>query len=228
MRHPESTKEGFDFDWLDTTDYRVFGWMVINIALFSHIVIYQPPLWVTYLYNAILYGIGGLLAYRSVKLRRIFVLATVAGVIELGADYFLVSIAGTLVYPKSLPLIIKSPLYMPLAWAIVTTQLGYLALQLVSVEKRKAASVVPGGIAMSLIWFYETGASIAGIWEYTKAPLCMLGQAPVFIIVAEGIMFSTLFYFVERSKPVIAGIGFGLVIISSYIISYYMFILLGL
>lgn len=220
-------KNSFEFVWLEATDVRVLGWVVVNVVLFSHVVIFRPPLWVTYLYNGILYGIGGLLAYRDTELRRVFVLATVAGVVELGADYFLVVIAETLVYPKSLPMIVQSPLYMPLAWAIVTTQLGYLALRLLSEERRIAASVVPAGIAMSLIWFYETGAHIAGIWTYTEAPLFMLGHAPVFIIVAEGIMFSSLFYFVKRSRPFLAGIGFGLVITASYATTYVVFSSIG-
>lgn len=216
-----------DNQWLEPADVRVLGWLAVNVVLFSHVVLTQPPLWVTYLYNVVLYGIGGTLAYRYSTLRRVFVLATIAGIVELGADYFLVVIADTLVYSQSLPMLVESPAYMPLAWAIVTTQLGYLALRLSDAERRLAASAAPSIIAMGLIWFYETGAHVAGIWGYTNAPILMVGNAPAFIIVAEGIMFATLFYFVERSNPITAGVGFGLVIMASYVGVYGLFAAIG-
>lgn len=205
------------------TDWRVLGWVAVNVILFGHVVLSQPPLWVTYLYNGILFGIGGILAFYTQTLRRVFTLATVAGVVELGGDYFLVSIAETLVYPQALPMLVQSPLYMPLAWAIVTTQLGYLAIRLDAVYGRVAASVGPAAVATGLIWFYETGAHVAGIWSYAHAPVLMIGNAPAFIIAAEAIMFATLSYFVRRSNPLLAGVGFGLVITASYVGVYGLF-----
>lgn len=212
---------------LRATDWYVLAWWGVNGVLFLHVVLAQPALWVTYLYNGILYTIGSVLAYEDTVLRRIFILATVAGVIELGADYFLVEVANTLVYPQTLPMLLRSPLYMPLAWAIVITQLGYLAWRLAEESSRRAAIVGPAGVAMGLIGTYETGAHIAGIWTYSHAPLLMIGHAPVFIIIAEGVMFATLYYFIRQVNPVLAGIGFGLVITLSYIGAYSLSVLLG-
>lgn len=207
-----------------TTDGWMFGWWVLNALCFAHVVLFPQPLLVTYAYNALLYVVGAAIASVDRTVRKLFVLATVAGVVELGVDRFLVEVTGTLVYPESAPMLLSSPLYMPLAWAIVTTQLGYLASRLDDTVGATIAALVPAGLAMGLIGVYETGARLAGIWAYESAPLLMVGNAPLYILLAEGVMFASLWYFARWDAPVVAGVGFGAVISASYVGSYYLLV----
>lgn len=209
------------------TDRLLIGWWLVNALLFAHVVVSQPPLWVTYGYNGLLYVLGAGISYVDRTVRHVFVLATTAGVVQLGADHFLVAVTGTLAYPESLPMLLSSPAYMPLAWAIVVTQLGYVAIRLAEVHGRAAAHVVPSIVAMGLIGIYEAGARIAGIWAYVDAPLLMLGHVPAYIVIAEGLMFATLVCFVRRSSPIIGGVGFGVLIGVCYAGSFYLFDWLG-
>ncbi|MFB6254577.1 MAG: hypothetical protein ABEI06_08210 [Halobacteriaceae archaeon] len=213
--------------WLTSTDHYIIGWWGLNLIFFSHVVLLQPPLWVTYFYNIILYGIGVGLGYVNNLIRRLIILGTVAGGVELIADYFLVEIANTLVYPSSLPMILRSPLYMPLAWAILITQMGYLAYRLNEHHGSIAGSVIPAILAIGIVGIYEMGARTAGIWMYTDAPLFMIGHAPLFILIAEGCIFAVLQHFVRQLNPFLSGLAFGLVIVISYIGIYTLFSFVG-
>ncbi|MDY6764528.1 MAG: hypothetical protein SV377_02400 [Halobacteria archaeon] len=212
---------------LTTTDRWFIGWWTVNLLVFLHVVLFHPPLWVTYAYNGLLYAIGGVLSYYNGTVRSIFILATVAGIVELGADYYLVEFTGTLVYPQSLPMVLGSPLYMPLAWAIVTTHMGYLGVRLNEIYGPKAAVAVPSLVAVGLVGFYETGAYFAGIWQYVDAPFLMIGHVPLYIVVAEGVIFATLHRFVRLRRPILGGIGFGLVITVSFVGSYLLLAAIG-
>jgi hypothetical protein len=203
------------------------GWWLVNLVVFLHVVLFETPLWLTYAYNGFLYAIGAAISARSRIVRRIFVLGTVAGVLELGVDRFLVTVTETLVYPDSLPVVVSSPLYMPLAWALVITHLGYLGARLNQAFGRRVAAFGPSLAAVTLVGFYEYGAYLAGIWTYVGAPFVMLGHVPLYIVVAEGVMFATLHELVSRERPVLAGVGFALVITVSYIGSYIVFAFAG-
>lgn len=208
---------------LTETDWWVLGCWSVNLAVFLHVVLFETPLWLTYVYNGLLYVILLVMSYSSSQLRNIVVLGTVAGFVELGADHFLVTVTGTLVYPDSLPILISSPFYMPLAWAIVISHLGYIGIRLNDLFSRRMAIVGPSITAIMLIGFYEYGAFYAGIWEYVDAPLLLLGHVPLFIIVAEGLMFSALHEFIRLERPILAGAGFGLLITASYTMTYFIF-----
>lgn len=212
---------------LTRTDQWILGCWLVNLLAFLHVVLFETPLWLTYVYNGLLYGIIAVIGYYSVTVRNVFVLGTVAGVVELGVDSFLVEFTGTLVYPESLPTLLSSPLYMPLSWAIVITHLGYVGVRLGERYGRAAAMVGPSVTAVTLVGFYEYGAFYAGIWKYVSAPLLLLGHVPLFIVVAEGITFATLYEFVRLDRPVAAGIGFGLVITVSYAATYFAFAAIG-
>jgi len=195
----------------------------VNLVVFLHVVLFDTPLWLTYAYNGLLYAIGAVLSYYSPTVRNVFVLGTVAGVVELGVDRFLVETTGVLVYPDALPMLLSSPLYMPLAWAIAITHLGYVGTRLGEVYGRRAAAVGPSILALSVMGFYEYGAYYAGIWQYVDAPLALLGHVPAFIVVAEAVMFALLHEFASIERPVLAGLGFGALISASYVGSYLVF-----
>lgn len=206
---------------LTRTDILMLGWLAINLLVFLHVAwVPQSPL-VTYVYTTFLYILGSGISYYSNVVRRIFIIGTIAGVIELFGDYFLVKVASVLVYPSGFPMLLESPLYMPLAWTIVITQLGYLSLRLYQVYGRTAAVVGSSATAMMLVGFYESFSYNAGIWMYVSAPELMLGHAPLFIVLAEGIMFSMIHYF-RQQRPVLGGVAFGLVINASYVAMYYL------
>src|SRR5262245_21599744 len=63
-------------------------------------------------------------------LGRLFALGLAAGILELVTDAAGEQVAHSLRYPAGEPLLWGSPYYMPLSWAIVLTQLGYLAWRL--------------------------------------------------------------------------------------------------
>jgi hypothetical protein len=68
-------------------------------------------------------------------LKRLLVFGVAAGVVELLADCWLVKNTGTLVYPTDEPMVACSPLYMPLAWAVILIQIGYLGWLISNKEK---------------------------------------------------------------------------------------------
>lgn len=212
---------------LTRTDRLVLGFWLVNLAVFLHVVLLDAPLWLTYAYNGLLWAIGAALSYRSRTVRNVFVLGTVAGVVELGVDRFLVEYTGALVYPDGLPMLLSSPLYMPLAWAIAITHVGYVGTRLADIYGRRAAAVGPSLLAVAIVGFYEYGAFYAGIWRYVDAPLALLGHVPAFVVAAEAAMFALLHEFARVERPVLAGLGFGVVISVSYVASYFVFAALG-
>lgn len=207
---------------LNRTDTLVAGWLVVTPLTLIHVSTLADPLPATHLYNALLFLIGVAISYWEETVRHLVVLATVAGAVELLADQFLVTI-GTLQYPFFLATLLSSPLYMPLSWAIALSQIGYLALRLDDRYGRTAARLVPAIGAMLILGFYESFAFEAGIWWYDFAPFGFIGHAPVFIIVAEGLMFAALITFVRLRNAVVAGVGFGLTIGVCYVLSFYFF-----
>ncbi|QCC48429.1 DUF6989 domain-containing protein [Halobellus limi] len=221
-----STRFAGRWSALRSTDRQVIGWIGVNLLVFGHVVLFETPLWLTYAYNGLLYAIGAGIAVRSAAVRDVFVLGSVAGVLEVGVDAFLVS-TGSLVYPDSLPMLLGSPLYMPLSWALVVTYFGYLGRRLDEIAGPLAATVGPSVAAMVLVGFFEYGAHFAGIWRYEFAPLAMLGTVPAFIVVAEGAMFAALYWLVRLRRPLLGGVAFAAVISVSYVGSYALFAALG-
>jgi hypothetical protein len=221
-----STRLAGQWNALRSADRQMIGWVGVNLLVFGHVVLFETPLWLTYVYNGLLYAIGIAIAVRFAAVRDVFVLGSVAGVLEVGVDAFLVSI-GALVYPDSLPMLVGSPLYMPLSWALVITYFGYLGRRLDEVAGPVAATIGPSVFAMVLVGFFEYGAHFAGIWRYEFAPLAMLGTVPAFIVAAEGVMFAALYWLVRLRRPLLGGVAFAAVITVSYLGAYTLFTALG-
>ena len=211
---------------LRPADRWVIGWIGVNLLVFGHVVLFETPLWLTYAYNGLLYAIGIWVAVRFPAVRPVFDLGSVAGVLEVGVDAFLVS-TGSLVYPDSLPMLLGSPLYMPLSWALIITYFGYLGRRLDDAGGPLAATVGPSVAAMVLVGFFEYGAHFAGIWRYEIAPLAMLGTVPAFIVAAEGVMFAALYWVVRLRRPLLGGVVFAAVISVSYVGAYALFAAVG-
>lgn len=104
-------------------------------------------------------------------MRRLLVVGTIAGFVELLGNRFLVATAGTLVYPSGYPFLLRSPADMPFAWAILVVFMGYVGLRLATEAGRTAAYLGPATLALLAESGNESFASLGGGWTYTSAPL---------------------------------------------------------
>ena len=138
-------------------------------------------------------------AWRPLLLR-LLAFGLVAGVCELFTDYSGEVVAHSLSYPPGEPMLWASPVYMPISWMVVLTQIGYLAWRLDTLAPRP-----PRWLAMALVglWgalnipFYEEMAYHAGWWSYAHAP--GLGHTPYYVLLFEGLIALAL-------TPLLAGI----------------------
>jgi hypothetical protein len=123
-------------------------------------------------------------------LLRLFLFGAVAGIVELATDAAGERFAHSLIYPPGAPTLWASPVYMPLAWAIVLTQLGYLGWRLRDLVRLSAALALCGLWAGANIPFYEEMAYHARWWRYAPAPA--LGHTPLYVILFEALIGASL------------------------------------
>ncbi len=125
-------------------------------------------------------------AWRPLLLR-LFVLGLVDGLLELFTDASGEHVAHSLIYPAGEPMLWDSPIYMPLSWTVVLTQLGYLGWRLRGLvpPMRLWQSVALAALAGALtVPFYEEMAYYAGWWRYT--PVLRVGHTPIYVLLFEG------------------------------------------
>jgi hypothetical protein len=120
---------------------------------------------------------------RDGLLLRLLIMAVAAGIVEVVvADPYFVG-NHTLVYPHEGPFIIDSPLYMPLGWAYVLLQIGYVAWWVMQQRGDTAAIVVSTLLGGTNIPMYEALARRADWWYYQDVP--MIIGAPYYVILGE-------------------------------------------
>lgn len=130
----------------------------------------------------------------------LFQVGLVAGLFELLVDWVLVHgvSSGRLVYAPTHDLILlASPLWMPVAWACVITELGYPALRLFGFLRKKMAvggaalctSLLIGISAGIMVGFYEYFADLAGWWKYEPARAMIGSACALYIPLGEAFMF---------------------------------------
>jgi hypothetical protein len=172
---------------------------------------------------AVLWGFA--IATSDRFLPRLLLFGLAAGIVELAADCWLVRSTASLVYPNAEPMIACSPLYMPLAWAVVLTQVGYLGWLISRRERMWEAIVLTFVIGILFIPLFEHFAKGAGWWYYRDVP--MLGNTPLYIILGEGLICMTLpaFFAFEAhrtiAKAVVLGAIQGAWIWIAYVVAYY-------
>lgn len=110
-----------------------------------------------------------------------------AGVTELLADAWLVDQTKTLFYEHGEPLLVDSPIYMPIAWAVVLVQIGYIGYWIAQRKGLLIGTLAAGLIGGVIIPIYESCAKGAGWWFYND-PEHMLWNAPYYIILGEFIL----------------------------------------
>lgn len=125
--------------------------------------------------------------YKNPLIMRLVIFGTVAGILELVTDHYLVDTINSLVYPNKELMIWSSPAYMPFAWSNVILQLGFIGVLLTRKLGIPKASIIlcfAGGMYIPL---YEHLANNAGWWWYKKNTL-MVFNAPVYVIVCEALI----------------------------------------
>lgn len=195
-----------------------FVWILLTIAFYLHNSFFVQSISLFYVHTVILIAFAVYLSRQKYIFKKIFLIGLVAGFVELIADYFLVSITGTLHYTTILPSLVNSPIYMPFIWSIVITQLGYISQWVYRKCGEKSAVVIPSLLSMGLIGIYEALAFNIGVWEYTNT--VMINHAPYFIILGEGIMFLFIHNIIQIEDFKRAGVLFGLIILGSYALTY--------
>jgi len=119
-----------------------------------------------------------------------------AGVIALAADWWLVSVYGTLTYNPWGPTVLDSPLYMPLSWAGITMTIGFAGCVIARRHGRAVAVLAATAIAGLLVPTYEILAGDAGWWSYAEPHL--IGRVPWCIVLAGALIGPPLPMLVER------------------------------
>lgn len=161
--------------------------------------------------------------FKNPLILRLVIFGTIAGILELVTDHYLVSTIDSLVYPGDETMIWSSPLYMPFAWSNVILQLSFIGVLLTKKHSLLVASIVlciAGGMYIPL---YEHLAKDAGWWWYNDNTK-MIFNAPVYVIVCEALIslsLPLLISFSENHKlnrTVYLGVVEGVwILISAYI-----------
>ncbi|MEP1033524.1 hypothetical protein [Ekhidna sp.] len=161
--------------------------------------------------------------YRNPLIQRLLVFGTIAGILELVTDHYLVDTIDSLVYPGNELMVWSSPMYMPFAWSNVLLQLSFVGVLLTKKKGLLVASIVlclAGGMYIPL---YEHLAKDAGWWWYHQN-VTMIFNAPLYVIVCEALISLSLPFLIQYAerhtitKTVYLGIVEGVwILLSAYI-----------
>jgi hypothetical protein len=133
---------------------------------------------------------------------RLLIIGTLAGLLELFTDHYLVETINSLVYPNKEWMIWSSPAYMPFAWSNVLLQLSFVGVLLTSRFGLFRASLMlclAGGMYIPM---YEHLAKNAGWWWYNQNTP-MVFAAPLYVIISEALISLALpgiIYYSDHNK----------------------------
>lgn len=164
----------------------VLATIVLNLVLVTALTLAPSAGWRSGLVVALIDTavLAGFAAWRrDALIARLLAFGLVVGLAELAADAWLVDATGTLSYRTGGgPHLWASPVWMPLAWATVAAQTGYVGNRLV--DRFGAAGLLLSGLLGALyIPFYEEMARHIHWWSYGGAH--MLSNSPYFIVAGE-------------------------------------------
>lgn len=121
--------------------------------------------------------------HRDRLLARLMAFGLAAGFAELAADAWLVDFTRTLDYSSGGgPMLWRSPVWMPLAWQIVSVQFGYLGMRLAERFGRRGLAAI-GILGAINIPYYEEMARRIHWWTYSGCR--MISNTPYYIILGE-------------------------------------------
>ena len=158
---------------------------------------------------------------------RFLIFATFAGFTELIADYWLVNITDTLIYPANEPMLFVSPAYMPFSWIVVLIQIGFIGFLISKQKSLIVTSLVVGVLGCIIIPIYEYFAINAEWWFYEACE--MWGIVPIYIFIAEGLLMLSIPNLFNRCENAslkwipLLGITQGLVMWLACIAAFYLF-----
>ncbi|MDX1931522.1 MAG: hypothetical protein SFU56_02840 [Capsulimonadales bacterium] len=117
---------------------------------------------------------------------RLLVFGAVFGLVELVADALCVRFTGTLDYsPAKSPMILESPWWMPVAWMVVSIQIGYLGSRMIDRFGEWTGAFLTALLGAVNIPFYEEMARYANWWQYRDCRMLPGTHTPLYIILAE-------------------------------------------
>jgi hypothetical protein len=123
---------------------------------------------------------------QSPRLGWLLLCGSVAGVLELWADWLHVVYFQSLVYSDYFGVrLLASPSYMPLGWCATVVQFGYLGLRLSERWPSWAAVGLVTAAGMLLPPWYEELAARARAWYYPPSG-SMLWHTPVWVVFTYG------------------------------------------
>ena len=116
-------------------------------------------------------------------LGRIMLFGLAVGFAELPADAWLVEATGTLDYaPGGGPMLWRSPIWMPLAWQVLTVQFACIGLLLL--DRFRAWGILAIGLLGAVnIPYYEEMARAIHWWQYRDCRMFL--HTPYYIILGE-------------------------------------------
>jgi hypothetical protein len=205
----------------------VLATIVINVAAVALLALAPWSDWKTGLAlnlfdNTLL--LGFVVLYRDAWLVRLMIFGLATGFAELAADAWLVDFTRTLDYSAGGgPMLWRSPIWMPIAWEIVTVQFGCLGLWLRG-RFGNAGLAAVGVLGAINIPYYEEMARRIHWWQYSGCR--MISNTPYYIILGEfGIAIAlTLLAKPLRhgnaAKPLLLGAGGGAAIFICYALAY--------
>ncbi|PTB95911.1 hypothetical protein C9994_09730 [Marivirga lumbricoides] len=163
------------------------------------------------------------LYFKNPLLLRLTIIATIAGILELVTDFYLVETINSLNYPQNEMMLWASPAYMPFAWSNVLVQLSFIGVLLTNrlgVLKASIILCIAGGMYIPI---YEHLANNAGWWNYNP-DTTMIFNAPLYVIVCEAFISLSLPAIMNYSehhkllKSIVLGILLGFwILLSAYI-----------
>jgi len=173
-------------------------------------------------------------------LGRLLALGCVAGALELLVDWALIRWVanGRLVYLTGTDVVLLgSPLWMPVAWACVITELAYPALRLYALLTPRLGSPLAATVSTLVIGlgagvtvgFYEFFAYRAGWWKYERACVMLGDFCALYIPLGEALMFLPILPITAgvigaedhpRAAAVVGGTRFALAIAAGYALAY--------
>ena len=133
---------------------------------------------------------------------RLLPLGLVAGLFALFGDHMLVNWVepdrGQRIYPEHSGVLLSSPIYVPLYWACLVIEFGYmivriwgLASEFLSNEAAMGVTMVAGGL-LAAVWTACTDfwAVKAGWWSYRPGQVILGGACALYVVIGAFFIFA--------------------------------------
>ena len=164
---------------------------------------------------------------KNIFFKKILLFGLMAGITELISDWWLVVYKSSLVYPLNEPMLVASPLYMPISWAVIFLQIGLVSNFIYQRKNILWAVLVAILCGIFFVPFFEYWAKLEGWWFYQNCKM-VANAVPYYIIISEALICAVLpFIFIQLEKrnyvvTSILGIGQGLWIWLTCMVAFYL------